>query len=86
LYSSTKTVGATILAGLWALERAWHIAESNLRCLRSSRICVSAEPSSYSFRDISVHPDRRTWLDRSASDPDQQYIYLMGSETLSLYE
>jgi len=26
--------------------------------------------------------DRRSWLDYSASDPDQDYIYFMGSETL----
>jgi len=38
-YSSIKTVGATVLGGLWALEWAWHIAETNLRCVRSSGIC-----------------------------------------------
>jgi len=39
-YSSTKTVGATVLGGLWELEWAWHFAETNLRCLRSSGICT----------------------------------------------
>jgi len=28
LYSSIKTVGATVLGGLWALEWAWHSAET----------------------------------------------------------
>jgi len=28
------------LGGLWALEWAWHIAETNLRCVRSSGICM----------------------------------------------
>jgi len=31
LYSSIKTVGATVLGGLWALEWAWHSTETNLR-------------------------------------------------------
>jgi len=30
-YFSIKTVEATVLGGLWALEWAWHIAETNLR-------------------------------------------------------
>jgi len=38
--SSMKTVGATVFGGLWALEWAWHIAETNLRCVRSSGICM----------------------------------------------
>jgi len=28
------------LGGLWALEWAWHCAETNLRCVRSSGICT----------------------------------------------
>jgi len=40
LYSSIKTVGATVLGGVWALEWAWHSAETNLRCVRSSGICT----------------------------------------------
>jgi len=28
------------LGGLWVLECAWYIAESNLRCARSSGICM----------------------------------------------
>jgi len=39
-YSSIKTVGATVLGGLWASEWAWHPAESNLHCARSSGICT----------------------------------------------
>jgi len=40
LYSSIKTVGATVLRGLWALEWVWHAAETNLRCVGSSGICT----------------------------------------------
>jgi len=35
-YDFFKFVG-----GLWALNWAWHIAETNLRCVRSSGICMS---------------------------------------------
>jgi len=35
-----KIVGVTVLSGLWALEWAWHDAETNLRCVRSSGICT----------------------------------------------
>jgi len=28
------------LGGLWALEWAWHIAETNLRCAEISGICM----------------------------------------------
>jgi len=31
-----KTVGVTGLGGMWA----WHIAETNLRCVRSSGTCT----------------------------------------------
>jgi len=33
--SSIKTVGAKVLAGLWALEWAWYATETNLRCVRN---------------------------------------------------
>jgi len=33
--------------GLWALEWAWHAAETNLRCVRSSGICM---PNSMEMR------------------------------------
>jgi len=70
-YSSIKTVGATVLGGLWALEWAYHFSETNLRCVRSLGICVS-NPNSLAFivSDISAfiwtdgQTDRRTWLDR----------------------
>jgi len=29
-----------VLGGLWSLEWAWHIAETNLSCVRSSGICM----------------------------------------------
>jgi len=32
-YYSIKTVGATVLGGLWALGWAWHIRVINLRCV-----------------------------------------------------
>jgi len=31
--SSMKIVGVTDLGGLWALEWAWHIRVTNLRCV-----------------------------------------------------
>jgi len=37
-YSSIKTVGATVPGGLWALKWAWNAAD--LRCVRSSGICM----------------------------------------------
>jgi len=39
-YYSIKIVKAPVLGGLWALEWAWHIAETNLRCARISEICM----------------------------------------------
>jgi len=80
--SSIKTVGVTVLGGLWALEWAWHSAETNLRCLRSSGICTPKLSSLVSEISAFIRTDRRTWLDRLASDPVQEYIYFMGSETL----
>jgi len=38
--SSIKTVGATVFGGLWALELAWDIAETNLRCAGISGTCM----------------------------------------------
>jgi len=38
-----KTVGAT----LWALEWAWHPAETNLRCARNSPITNPSSERSY---------------------------------------
>jgi len=76
------------LGGLWALEWAWHSTETNLRCVRSSGIC---KPNLNSLAPIVseisafFRTDRRTdghGLIDSASDPDQEYIYFMGSETL----
>jgi len=61
----------------------------------------SRYPSNYSFRDLSVHPDEQTdgqgqidtasdpdqeYIYLTASDPDQDYIYFIGSETLSFYQ
>jgi len=42
-YSSIKTIGVTVLGGLWPLEWEWHSDETNF--------------SFYSFRDHSVHTD-----------------------------
>jgi len=39
-FSSMEIMGATGLGGLWALEWAWHPAESNLRCAGISGICT----------------------------------------------
>jgi len=35
-----KIVGVTDLGALWALEWAWHAAETNVHCVRSLGICV----------------------------------------------
>jgi len=60
-----------VLGGLWALEWAWHCAETNLRCVRSSGICtpdlnslapIVSEISAFIRTDRQT--DRRTWLDR----------------------
>jgi len=62
-----KTVGATVLGGLWALEWARHSAETNLRCVRSSGICTpSLNSLALIVPDILaiIRTDRRTWLDR----------------------
>jgi len=70
-YFSIKTVEAIVLSGLWALEWAWHIAEINLRCVRSFGICmpilnslalIVSEISAFIRTDRQA--DRRTWLDR----------------------
>jgi len=72
-----KTVGATGLGGLWVLEWAWRIVEINLRCPRTSRICMSnhnilgvivGEISAILRMDR--QNDGRTWQDRLASNPD----------------
>jgi len=68
--SSTKMLGATG-ATVWALKWAWHSAETNLRCVRSSGICMPS-PNSLAFivSEISafIRTDRQTdirrWLDR----------------------
>jgi len=39
-FSNIKAVDTTILDGLWTLEWAWHPAETNLRCARSSGIFI----------------------------------------------
>jgi len=59
------------LGGLWELEWAWHIAETNLSCVRSSGICmpnlnrldlIVSEISAFIRTDRQT--DSRTWLDR----------------------
>jgi len=39
-YSSNRNLGDIVSGGLWELEWAWHSAESNLLCVRSSEICT----------------------------------------------
>jgi len=61
--SSIKTVGATVLGGLWALEK------TNMRCVRSSGICMPNPKSlalivSSAFIRTDRETDRRSWLDR----------------------
>jgi len=59
------------LGGLWALEWAWLIAETNLRCAGISGICIPnlsivapivSEISTFIRTDGQT--DRRTWLER----------------------
>jgi len=52
-----SVVGATGLSGLWALEWAWHIRVTNLRCAtRLRNLNLKSEFSILdSFRDIRVH-------------------------------
>jgi len=55
-----KTVAVTGLSGLWALEWAWHPADTNLRCVKSSGICMPNRNSlALFFQDLSFHSDRR---------------------------
>jgi len=76
-YSSIKTVEATVLAGLCALEWAWHSTETNLRCVRSSGkpnlnslALIASEISAFIRTDRQTdrrsddQSDRRTRLDR----------------------
>jgi len=57
-------VGATVLGGLWALEWAWHPAETNLRYVRSLGICMLSPNSLVSeisaFIRTDGKADRRT--------------------------
>jgi len=63
-----KTVGATVLGGLWELEWAWHSAETNLRCTGISGICMP-NPSIVAFivSEISafIRTDGQTDMARS---------------------
>jgi len=54
-----KTTGTTVLSGLWALERAWHPDETNLRLAGISRICMS-NPSNAAFIVSEITPFIRT--------------------------
>jgi len=66
------------------LEWAWHPAETNLRCVRTSGICM---PSLNGLALIVsekafIRTDGQMDMARSTSDPDEEYIYFMGSESL----
>jgi len=65
------------LGGLWALECAWHISETNLRCAGISAICMP-NPSIVAFivSEISALIRTEEQTDRridSTSNPDQEY-------------
>jgi len=77
-----------------ALEWTWHSAETNLRCVRSSGICmpnlnsldlIVSEISVFIRTDIQT--DKRTdghgEIDL-ASEPDQEYIYLWGPSACNI--
>jgi len=63
------------------------LCKTNLRCVKSSGICTPNLYSSlisYSFRDLSVHPDRRTWLHGyidSASKTLPSACYILSDES-----
>jgi len=60
-----QIVGATGLCGLWALEWAWHSAETKLRCAGILGICMpnpSIELRISGFNQVSVKTI--TWEDK----------------------
>jgi len=62
-YSSIKTVGATVLGGLLA----WHPDETNLRCARSTEVCMPNPNSlAHIVSQISafIRTDGQTDIDR----------------------
>jgi len=86
-----QIVGATGLGGLWALEWAWHPAET--RSARSSEICmpnpnslalIVSEISAFIRTDGFENKTSSLWaphifaIFHSGSYPDQEYIFLIG--------
>jgi len=63
-YSIIKTVGVTVFGGLWALEWAWQGGTLLNQTCAAQEAQESASQISiagfYSFRDLSVHTDKRT--------------------------
>jgi len=58
--------GARRVLALWALEWAWHPAETKMRCEALKSLHAKYQLSSfYSFRDLSVHTDGQTDMARS---------------------
>jgi len=49
------------LGDLWALEWAWHSAETNLRCVKGSGICTpNLNSLALIVSEIFIRTDRRT--------------------------
>jgi len=86
VYSSIKTVGATVLGVLWAWEWEWLIAETNLRCARSSGTCMP-NPNSLALIVSEISAFIRTDGQKASSTRlviliKNIYTIYMGSETL----
>jgi len=67
-HSTFKTEESTVLGGFWALEWTWHPADTNLRCARSSGICMPIPNSLVLIvSEISafIRTDRQTDMTRS---------------------
>jgi len=67
-HSTFKTEESTVLGGFWALEWTWHPADTNLRCARSSGICIPIPNSLVLIvSEISafIRTDRQTDMTRS---------------------
>jgi len=47
------------LGGLWGLERAWHLAETMLRCAKNSGICMP-NPNSLALKVFEISAFIRT--------------------------
>jgi len=79
LYFSNKTVGATVLGGLWTLERGRLTKQTCAaqECMPNSSIAHKhTSQRSYGQTGKASDPDQE-YIFFIASDPDQEYVYFM---------